>query len=637
MSRREVIHKRVRWSGGVILALFAVLLGRAVELQLAKGVVLRSLADSQHSRTQTIVPPRGEILDRNGEELAVSISMDSIYADPQGVEEPHAAARLLSPLLHRPVDELASMLSRSNRFVWLERQLEPAVAAAVRELEIPGIHFTKEPKRFYPNGPLMGQLLGFVGIDGEGLEGLERRYEQYLRGQSEVVELQRDARGRGIATAGLAGRLSASSYRLQLTIDKAIAYEAQKALDAAVAEYEALNGVAVVQDVETGAILASVVSPSFDPNAFSSYPVGYGRNRVVGDVYEPGSTLKAVLLAAALEEGAVEPNTLFFAENGQYNVRNRTIRDTKKHGWLSAAQVVKVSSNIGALKIAAEVGREPWFDYLRAFGFGAHTGIDVPGESRGLMRPLREWNEVLVATSSFGQGIGATPIQVVNAMSAIANGGRLMKPYLVSRILDDQGNTVHETKPEMLGRPIGPEAAQAMWPILRSVVHDGGTGTQAAVPGYEVAGKTGTAQKVDPEAGGYSRDKFIASFLGFIPARDPRVAIYVSVNEPKGSVYGGTVAAPVFAAIAAKAMQQLRIPAEHVVMPESLEGDGGRFSRKFVNAGAGSEADEYAGLTIREALRLASQRDEELVPRGSGLARESRCVEQVCEVLFKPL
>lgn len=636
MSRREIIHKRVRWAGGIILALFVVVLGRAVELQLTKGVVLRSLADSQHRRTLTIVPPRGEILDRNGEELAVSISMDSIYADPRGVEDPREAARLLSPLLQRQEEDLFALLSRNNRFAWLDRQIDPDLAAAVRGLEIPGVHFTKEPKRFYPNGPLMGHLLGFVGIDGQGLEGLERSHEQYLRGKSQSIELQRDARGRGISTGSLADRLTPRSYRLQLTIDKAIAYEAQKALDAAVHKSQALNGVAVVQDVQTGAILASVVSPPFDPNAFSTYPVGAGRNRVVGDVYEPGSTLKAMLLAAALDQGAVEPNTLFFGENGSYNVRNRTIRDTNKHGWLSAAQVVKVSSNIGALKIAAEIGREPWFEALRSFGFGERTNIDVPGESRGLMRPLREWNEVLVATSSFGQGIGATPIQMVNAISAIANGGKLMRPYTVARILDEKGKTVRETKPEVLGRPISPESARAMWPILRSVVHEDGTGTQAAVPGYEVAGKTGTAQKVDPKAGGYSRELYIASFIGFIPANDPRVAIYVSVNEPKGSIYGGTVAAPVFSQIAAKAMQQLRIPSDRVVMAEPLPGEPSGFSRQFVNASP-ADAEEYAGLTIREALQLAAQQEQRLVPRGSGLASQARCVDQVCEVLFKPL
>jgi cell division protein FtsI (penicillin-binding protein 3) len=633
-SRRQAIHLRIKILGACVLALFALLIVRAAHLQLIKGDVLRALADQQQNRKTTTQPHRGEILDRAGEELAVSLTVDSVYADPRGVVDVPETAKALAAILERSPSELEDLLRRPSRFVWIERLLDPPVAEAVRGLELKGIHFTKESKRYYPNDALMGQLLGFVGMDSNGLEGVERAYDKYILSKPKVTELRRDALGRGISVGGLGDRLSAGGYRVQLTVDKAISWEAQKALDETVTRHRARSGVAIVQDVDTGAILAMVTSPSFDPNEFSRYPAAQLRNRAVSDVYEPGSTVKALLIAAALEEKVIRPDTLVFCENGQYQVANRRIHDTKKHAWLTASQVVKHSSNIGSLKIGRMLGRDTWHRYLRDFGLGERTGIDLLGEGRGLMRPVNQWNEVLLATASYGQGIAATPLQIVNAMSAIANGGRLMKPYIVERVIDENGQPVFQGKPEVRGRPISSGTATAVGRILETVVEEGGTGTQAAVAGYYVAGKTGTAQMVDAATGLYSRERYLASFAGYIPARDPRVAIYVSVDGPHDAIYGGVVVGKAFAAIAKRAMLQLRVPPDRPVLPDAVSKAP---ATRIAEASVMPDGIDFTGMTLREAVRLAASKQVSLVPRGSGFAHAARCAEHTCEVHFRPL
>ncbi len=634
MSRRRTIRTRVRVLGGVLGVLFVVLLARAADLQLRKGVVLRTLADQQQQRTERSLPRRGEILDRNGEELAVSLTVDSVFADPKNVEDVPATAKAIAGVLRRPAAQIESLLRKKSRFVWIERQLDAPVAEALRKLDLAGIQFTRESKRYYPNGAIQGQLLGFVGVDSVGLEGIERAYDDYIRSRPQVVELQRDALGRGISIGEMGERLAAGGYRVQLTVDKSIAWEAQRSLDEAVKKYEAKSGVAVVQDVDTGAILAMVTSPPLDPNHFGSQ-MSRVRNRVVTDVYEAGSTVKPLLLAAALEEKLLSTDTIIFCENGRFRVADREIRDTKEHGWLTAAQVVKYSSNIGSLKIGKMLGKEAWYRYLTAFGFGSPTGIDLPGESGGLMRPVNRWGEVLLATSSYGMGIASTPLQQANAMTSIANGGRLLRPYVVERIVDDKGRTVFEAAPEVRGRPISASTAERVRRVLKSVVDADGTAPQANIPGYQVAGKTGTAQKIDAKTGLYSREKYLASFSGFVPADDPRVSILVSLDEPSGSIYGGVVAAPVFARIAARAMQQLQVPPEkpllpevHAAVPEPLP---------MAADATAPEGIRFAGLTMREALQVASRNGVQIVPHGTGIARSARCAGMKCEVVFRPL
>lgn len=633
--RHKAIQLRVKAVGASLLALFGILIVRSIDLQLVKGEVFRTLADRQQQRTWNQAPRRGEIVDRNGEKLAVSVLADSVYADPTEVEEADVVARKLAPLLHKPAYELKRLLRRDARFAWLARQVEPSTAAAVRALHLKGIHLTQEPKRYYPHGPLMGQTLGFVNIDSAGLEGIEKSYDTYVRGKAEVLALQRDATGRGLLLDTKLARLNGAGYSLELTVDKAIAWEAQKALDDAVARYQAANGVAVVQDVETGAILAIAISPPFDPNRYSTYPAGYGRNRVVADAYEPGSTFKALLLAAALAEGVVHENTLIDCEQGRYQVADRPIHDTKKLGVITASDVIKLSSNIGALKIGRMLGREKLYRYYRDFGVGEPTGIDLPAETPGMVRPLAKWNEVLHATAAYGQGIAVTPLQVVTAFSALANGGKLLRPFIVARVIDNQGGVVFENQPEVRRQVVSARVAARVLRVLERVVEEGGTGTLARIPGYSVAGKTGTAQKIDPVRGGYSREHYIASFAGVVPARDPRVAIYVSVNEPKGEIYGGTVAAPVFAAIAAKAMERLHVPPDLALPTEAVTTIADATLAAYpeeVSAAAG-----FAGLTMREVLRKAVAENVQVSLRGSGRATRARCANGRCEVYFEPL
>lgn len=632
-GRREQIVTRVKIIAGILLVAYVALVARAADLQIFKGDVFRELANRQQNRTLKTLPQRGEIVARDGEELAVSLAVDSAFANPAEIADPDKTARAIAAITKQDVRKLAKLLRKRGSFVWVARQLDEPVAAKLRAAKLPGIGFERESKRYYPNNALMGQVLGFVGLDANGLEGIEKRYDEYIRGESEVVQLRRDALNRGILTDDVQESLPEAGHRIELTVDKAVAYEAQKALDAAVAKYKAVNGVAIAQDVDTGAILAMAVSPPFNPNRYKEYPIGYGRNRAVADVYEPGSTMKAVLLAAALQEKVVSPGTLVYCENGEYRVADRTIRDTHKHGWLTASDVVKVSSNIGALKIGRMLGRDAWFRYIEAFGLTAESDIDLPGEAKGLMRPLKRWNEVTFANTTYGQGLGSTPLQVVNAVSTLANGGKLMRPYIVQRVVDPKGNAVYEAEPEVRRTAVEPWVAARVRETLEAVVgEEGGTGALANVPGYRVAGKTGTSQKIDPETGAYSRTRYISTFVGFLPARDPRVAILVSVNEPQGEIYGGIVAAPVFSAIATKAMERLHVPPDFQVVPVAAAEPA---AHAYAEDGTGET--RFAGLTMREALRTARAQGITLRPRGTGIAAKERCAGSVCDVVFKPL
>jgi cell division protein FtsI (penicillin-binding protein 3) len=632
-NRREQILTRMKYVAVCVGVVYAGLVWRAVDLQVLRGDVFRALADEQQNQTLKTLPQRGEIVDRDGEPLAVSLRVDSAFANPGDVKDPERTAAAISAITKQDRRKLAKLLRKDAKFVWVARQLDAPVAAKLRAAKLPGIGFAPETKRYYPNNALMGQALGFVGLDANGLEGIEKRYDGYIKGESEVVRLQRDALNRGILINQIEESLPKAGHRVELTVDKAIAHEAQKSLDAAVLKYRALNGVAVAQDVDTGAILAMVASPPFDPNRYKSYPVGYGRNRAVADIYEPGSTMKAVLYAAALQEKVLNAGTPIFCENGVYRVADRTIRDTHQHGTLTASEVVKFSSNIGALKIGRMLGRETWFRYIEAFGLTAHTDIDLPGEAASMLRPVERWNEVLFANTTYGQGIGTTPLQVVNAVSTLANGGKLMRPYIVQRIVDAKGGAVYEAEPEVRRQAVEPWVAARVRETLETVVEEeGGTGSLAMVPGYRVAGKTGTSQKIDPETGTYSRTRYMSTFVGFLPARDPRVSILVLVNEPQGEIYGGIVAAPVFAAIATKAMERLHVPPDLALAPAAQEEPA---APAFAEDGTGET--RFAGLTIREALRQARAQGITLRPRGTGVAAKERCDGAVCDVVFKPL
>lgn len=548
----------------VLLCGFGMVLFRLVTLQVLQAEELTVKAARQHQKTVSLEGTRGTIMDRHGKVLAMNMEVPSVFGVPTALESPVKTARNLSPLLHVRADELERKLRQDRGFVWLARKLDPEQGRHLEQMSMDGIGVVMEGRRFYPKGPLLSHVLGFAGLDGEGLEGIERRYEGQLRGEKRVVVLQRDALGRTVFPKGLAEQSPAPGHNLVLTVDEVIQYITEKELDDAVTRTHAKSGTMIVLDPQTGALLALAVSPRFDPNAVAAIGPDRWRNRALTDIYEPGSTMKTIVAAAAIEERVMKPNTMVFAENGRMTVANTVIHDHEKLGWLTFAQVIQKSSNIGAAKVGAALGDLRLYRYLQAFGFGQRTDIDLPGEASGLVKHPREWGRRSLASISMGQEIGVTPIQMVTAMAAIANGGVLMKPYVVSEIQDAHGRVLRRILPHVKRRVVSPETARTVTAILEGVVTDG-TGGKAAIPGFRVAGKTGTAQKVDPRTGRYSATQFVGSFVGFVPADNPRLAMIVVIDEPHGEAWGGTVAAPVFRRVGEQVLNYLGVSSNEPV------------------------------------------------------------------------
>jgi cell division protein FtsI (penicillin-binding protein 3) len=542
----------------LLLCGFGVVLFRLVTLQVLQAAELRAKADRQHLKTVSLEGARGTIGDRHGKVLAMNMEVPSVFGVPTALDSPTKTARHLSPVLHVRTDELERKLRQDRGFVWLARKLDPEQGRRLEQMSIDGIGVVMEGRRFYPKGPLLSHVLGFAGMDGTGLEGVEHRYESHLHGEKRVTVLQRDALGRTVFPKGLEEQSPAPGHSLILTIDEVIQYITEKELGVAVTRTHAKSGTMIVLDPQTGALLALAISPRFDPNALAALGPDRWRNRALTDAYEPGSTMKAILAAAAIEERVMKPNTMLFGENGRMTIANTVIHDHEKLGWVSFAEVIQKSSNIGAAKTGMALGDQRLYRYLQAFGFGQRTDIDLPGEARGLVKNLRDWGRRSVASISMGHEIGVTAIQMVSAIAAIANGGVLMKPYVVSAIRDAQGRVLKQELPQVRRRVISTETARTVTTILEGVVTDG-TGGKAAIPGFRVAGKTGTAQKIDPRTGTYSATQFVGSFVGYAPADNPRLAMIVVIDEPHGEAWGGNVAAPVFHRVGEQVLNYLGV------------------------------------------------------------------------------
>jgi len=548
----------------LLLAGFGVILFRLVNLQVLQAAELTARADRQHQKSVMLEGARGTVTDRHGKVLAMNVEVPSIFGVPTSLDSPANAARSLSPVLHIRREEIEKKLRQDKHFVWLARKVEPEQGRRLEQLSIDGIGMVMEGRRFYPKGPLLAHVLGFVGMDGVGLEGLERRYESQMHGEKRLTILQRDALGRTVFPKGLREQVPATGQALTLTIDEVIQYIAEKELEEAVDHARAKSGTIIVMEPRTGAILAMAVSPRFDPNAVASLTADRWRNRALTDTYEPGSTMKVVVAAAALEERVMMPGSMLFGENGRMTIANTTIHDHEKLGWMTFAQMIQKSSNIGAAKTGMLVGDQRLYRYLQAFGFGQRTDIDLPGEVSGLLKSPREWGRRSLASISMGQEVGVTPLQMITAVSAIANDGVLMKPYVVAEVRDQKGQHVKEILPQVKRRVVSPATARTLTTIMEGVVTSG-TGAKAAIPGFRVAGKTGTAQKVDPRTGTYSSALSIGSFVGFVPADAPRLAIIVVVDEPQGEAWGGVVAAPVFRRVGEQVMTYLGVPRDDQV------------------------------------------------------------------------
>lgn len=548
----------------VMLCGFVIVLFRLVSLQVLQAAELTAKADRQHQKTVSLEGARGTIVDRHGKVLAMNMEVPSVFGIPTALDSPAKTARSLSPVLHVRTDELERKLRQDRSFVWLARKLDPEQGHRLERMPMEGIGLVMEGRRFYPKGSLLAHVLGFAGMDGEGLEGIERRYESQLHGEKRVVVLQRDAMGRTVFPKGQAEQVPAGGHSLVVTIDEVIQYIAEKEVEEAVTKARAKSGTVIVLDPQSGAVLALAISPRFDPNAVASLTADRWRNRALTDTYEPGSTMKALVAAAALEEKVMKPSTMLYGENGRMTIANTVIHDHEKLGWMTFAQVIQKSSNIGAAKTGMALGDQRLYRYLQAFGFGQKTEIDLPGEVGGLVKHPKEWGRRSLASISMGQEIGVTPIQMVSAVAALANGGVLMKPYVVSEVRDAQGKTLRQILPQVKRRVVSPETARTVTSILEGVVTDG-TGTKAAIPGFRVAGKTGTAQKIDPRTGAYSSTLFVGSFVGFVPADNPRLAMIVVIDEPQGENWGGTVAAPVFRRVGEQVLNYLGVSSDEPV------------------------------------------------------------------------
>jgi cell division protein FtsI (penicillin-binding protein 3) len=627
---------------------FALLLARAVDLAVLRGPEFERQAAGQHRKEVALVPHRGEIVDRHGDLLALSLDVPSVYLRPRQLGNDRARLAQVARALHMSAPRVQRI--GTQPFVWLKRQALPRELDAVEQLGVPGVGHFDEPRRVYPHGQLAAHVLGFVGTDAQGLAGLERRFDKEIRGKSLRIAVERDARGREFLRTGVADA-PMQGARVELTLDSEIEALTERELAAGVAAARAAGGAAVVLDPMTGEVLALANFPTFNPNDRTDWANTRHkdriRNRALTDPYEPGSTFKAILAAGALEAGLVKPTERFFCENGAWHVGKWTVHDSHPHGWLSFAEVIQFSSNIGAAKVGDRFGRERYAAWLHSFGFGKRTGVELPDESPGIMRDEKSWARIDLLTQSFGQGISVTPMQMAVAYATIANGGQLMRPFVVRRITGPNGEVSLEHEPQVVRRMMSPRTAQVATELLRRVVEEkGGTGSRARLDDFTVAGKTGTAQKVDPRTRAYS-SKRIGSFVGFVPADHPRAVILVLIDEPRTSSYGGVVAAPVFRNIASGVMQALRVAPERAPQPakdgtrvQQAKGKGkaapasGKLARieppKPVPVAVPPADDtasapgtpSYLGLSLREALTRAHAAGWTVAVRGTGWVAE---------------
>lgn len=545
----------------IFLLLFLSLGGVAAKLfflQIQQGERLAERATKQYQRRLPILSRRGTIYDRTGRELAVSLKVTSVFAQPAAIEDPAGTAKTLAAILDLPAKEILARLTTDKPFVWLQRQLEPTQAAAITDLNLRGIGLFPESRRYYPRQELAAHVLGLVGLDDRGLEGLEHQYDDLLGGQPQFVVAQQDALGR-IIFRQEESRPQAPIFDLTLTIDEVIQYIAERELARAVERSRAKAGTAIVMDPRTGEILALANQPTFDPNHFRKASSAARRNRAVTDAFEPGSVFKVILLAGALEEGVVRTGDRFHGENGAIEVSGVTIRDHEKYGWLTVQQILTHSSNVGAIKIGQKLGKGLYYHYISGFGFGSLTGLDLPGETPGLMRRPRGWSALSLSVLSLGQEISVTPVQIAAAFSAVANGGNLVRPHVLRGLRAVDGSLSRQVEPVMIRRVISSETARTLLDMMRGVVEEG-TGKEAALEEYSVGGKTGTAQKLDPATGRYSHQKVVASFVGAVPAEAPRLVILVLIDEPETLRWGASIAAPTFREIARDALKYLQVP-----------------------------------------------------------------------------
>jgi cell division protein FtsI (penicillin-binding protein 3) len=548
----RLANRRIRLLLAVFALVFGLTLMRAVWLQGVRAASLSRMAAKQHRQTVTVPAERGTIFDRTGVQLALGEHATTVYADPLQIRDPTAVAPVVARILRLdPKDVYEKLSDRTHGFVYVQRKADTARAARLAKRELTGIGFYPEERRFYPQGSIAAQVLGYAGVDNRGLAGLELTLDKPLAGRPGRETLVRDPFGHVLDAVTSTTAVDGSD--VYLTIDHAIQAQAESVLRDTVRKWHAKDATAVVLDPQTGAVLAMAVAPTYDANNFAGVAKDVQRNLAVTDTYEPGSTFKLVTVSAALSTGIVTPRTPFTLPY-EIQVADRRIHDAEPRGTetMTVAQILSRSSNVGAITLARLLGKDRLASWIARFGFGRYTGIDYPGESRGIVLPASKWSGSTIGNVPIGQGIAVTPIQLASAYAAIANGGVWRQPHLIDHI-----GGVYAT-PKRRRRVVRHWVAQQVTSMLQNVVLDG-TGTLAQIPGYHVAGKTGTAAKPDSD-GGYSDSRYVASFVGYVPASRPRLVVLVAVDEPKGAIWGGAVAAPAFRQIAEPTLQYLEVP-----------------------------------------------------------------------------
>lgn len=533
----------------IFLFLIIIAVLRAFYIQVVKQDFFVNLATRQYLRKVNIKGDRGLIFDRRKRDLAINISAHSLYADPYLIKDPYQVAEKLSPILGMKKEIIVKKLTQNRRFVWIKRKLNFLQKQQISSLKIRGLGFIRENRRFYPNDSIAAHILGGVDIDNQGLEGVELFYDRYLRGKDGMISIFQDASSRELVTSSQIISPS-KGCNISLTIDLQIQYWVEKYLKETVEKFNAVAGSVIVMHPYNGEIIALANIPSYDPNNISRYPQDYLRNRAITDIFEPGSVFKIVTMVAALDKGVFTEDDVFYCENGRYKIPGSILHDYKPFGKLTFKDVFKKSSNIGVAKIASTLGKDVLYEYIRKLGFLAPTGVDLPGEEKGMLRDPNSWSKTDLYIVPIGQSVSVTAMQLALAFSIIANGGYVIRPHIVKEI-SCNGDILSNDKSFGKRRVLREDIAMRVKDILAEVVKEG-TGRLAYLDNVEVCGKTGTAQKVDPSTGRYGRGKYRASFVGFFPKDKPRFLMVVSIDEPKRIYFGGVVAAPLFKKIAEK-------------------------------------------------------------------------------------
>jgi cell division protein FtsI (penicillin-binding protein 3) len=636
MKKRHLsTHERLAAVACVIVLWVLGLGTRLVHLQVYSHDWLEARAARQQERIVTVSPTRGRILDREGREFARSVEMKSIYATNSEIKDPTDVARRLAPILGLPEKTILDRLTDEDRkFVCLKRKVDPSVSDAVAALAIDGIDFVAENKRVYPRHELAAQILGYCGVDENGLAGLELVYDKEVRGREGRVILASDARRRTYDSAEVA---PTPGNDLKLTIDAVAQYRVEQVLQRGVRDTGAKWGIAIVMKPRTGEILAIANCPTFDPNEFGKATDDQRRNRAVEAIYEPGSTFKIVAFSGCLEENLITPATMVDCQGGSITVAGRVVHD-HPFGTLPAAKALAVSSNVAAIKMGMRLGNERFYDYIRRFGFGARTGIEVPGETAGLLQPVERWQPTTIGSVPMGHEIGVTALQAVAAMSTIANDGVWARPHVVDHMITPDGTVVDRRAPETR-RVVSEETARLMTGMLEDVVLEG-TAKHAGLESFRAAGKTGTAQKIDPRTKRYSSTKYVASFCGFAPANDPELACIVVLDEPhRGGHTGGATAAPIFGAILGELLgdtsEPAPVPSDRIASAGGGQSSAARSTQlataapvedsrpgiEMVEASyreGGVVVPDFAGMGLRAAMKESAERGLVVEAEGSG-------------------